>query len=122
MITMDQLVGAYVTQRDRLDALRAEQKEREAPVRSKMEHLEAAMQKLLLDQGATNVKTPHGTAYLQKWTSAAVRDFDSVLAYVREHGRWDLLERRVNKTAVMEIGEVPGVEIQTGQKVNVRRS
>lgn len=122
MITMDQLVDAYVTQRDRLDALRAEQKEREAPVRAKIEYLEAAMQKLLLAQGATNVKTPHGTAYLQKWTSATVRSFDDVLAYVREHERWDLLERRVNKTAVMEIGEVPGVEVQTGQKVNVRRS
>lgn len=121
-ITMDQLVGAYVEQRDRLDAMRAEQKEREAPVKAKMERLEAAMQKMLLDQGANNMKTPHGTSYLQKWTSATVRNFDDTLTFIRENDRWDLLERKVNKTAVMEIGEVPGVEVQTGWKVNVRRS
>ena len=46
----------------------------------------------------------------------------AVLDWAVANERWDLFERRVAKSVVEEIGAVPGVEIERGVRVNVRRS
>ena len=44
-----------------------------------------------------------------------------MLDFAVENGRFDLFERRVAKSVVEEIGNVPGIEIERGVRVNVRR-
>lgn len=122
-VTMDKLVEAYVTRRDQLSAIEREYKEKKAPIQGEMEKLETAMQRLMDEMEMSSVRTAHGTAYKQTWTSAKVSDWEATLDYIRERERYDLLERRVNKTAVLDTEEpIPGVEVQQGVKVNVRKS
>lgn len=122
-ITMDKLVEAYVARRDRLTAMEKEHKVKTAPIKAEMEKLETAMHRLMDELGMTAVRTPYGTPYKQTWTSVKVTDWEEVLDYIRQYGRYDLLKHDVNKTAVLDTGEpIPGVEVQQGIKVNVRRS
>lgn len=122
-ITMDKLVEAYVARRDKLTAMEKEHKAKTAALEAEMQKLETAMHRLLNELGVMAVRTSHGTPYKQTWTSVKVTDWEEVLDYIRQHDRYDLLEHRVNKTAVLDTKEpIPGVAIQQGIKVNVRRS
>lgn len=49
-------------------------------------------------------------------------DWQAVLDWAVANERWDLFQRRVAQSVVEEIGAVPGVEIERGVRVNVRRS
>ena len=58
--------------------------------------------------------------------SASVADWDAVLDHIRENDAWEMLERRVNKTAVEQFKAVnddlpPGVNWSETQVVNFRR-
>lgn len=119
---IDKLVDTYVRLRDKARDMEDAHKAAVAPIKEGMARLEGLLMARLSDAGADSVKTPHGTAYKTTWTKASVRDFGELVAYVKEHDRFDLFPRSVNKTIVLEIGEVPGVEIDRGVTVNVRRS
>ncbi len=121
-MNIDYLIALYVRKRDRLDELAAEHKARTAEIMEEMQLIEAGLQKLMEDQGVRQFKSAHGTAYQQAWTKASVADWEEALGYIRSNERWDLLTRAVNKTVALEIGEVPGVAVTRGIKVNVRRS
>lgn len=122
-ITMEQLTQEYLDRRDQLEKLKQEFKDRETPIKNEMDKIEQAMHRIMNDQGVTSMKTPAGTPYLQTWTSTKVADWEEAFRYIQQHERWDMLQRAVNKTAVLESEEpVPGIEVQQGYKVNVRRS
>jgi hypothetical protein len=94
-----------------------------APIKEEIEKLEAALMKLMNEAGVQSVKTKAGTAYFSNVSSVRVVDWPVTLDFIVSNGAWDLLERRVNKTALKELEEgVPGVAIETIRKVNVRRS
>jgi hypothetical protein len=116
------LVEKYVALRDRKKEMQERHKEELKPFEAAMESLENLLMKQLNESGADSLKTPSGTCYKQKWTAARVADWQKVLDYAMENGRLDLFERRVNKSVVEEIGAVPGVEMDFGIKVNIRRS
>lgn len=119
--TMDALVAGYLARRRRIEAIEAEAKAAVAPLKKEMELLEAGMAKLMDAVGTLAARTPHGTAYRQKWTSARVRDWDQTLAYIKERDRYDLLIRQVNKTAVLDTPEpIPGVVVEQGFRIGVR--
>lgn len=126
MTTMEEIVGLYVRARDRIKEIekvrKAELDEELAPWREAMDKAEGMMMTMLNTSGADSMKTSQGTAYKSPWTKAVVRDWQQVLDYAVENERFDLFERRVAKTVVEEIGSVPGVEIERGVRVNVRRS
>jgi hypothetical protein len=91
-----------------------------------MERLEAWFLHQLQENGIESAKTADGTAYQTVRTSATVNDWDVLLTHIVENKLWELLERRVNKTAVEEIIEAageppPGVAIRRERRVNVRR-
>lgn len=120
--TMDALVEKYVRVRDRKKQIVEQQKEDLRPYDDALSQLETRIMHLLNQMEVESVKTKHGTAYKQGWTTARVADWQQVLDYAVENERFDLFERRVNKTIVTEIGHVPGVEIDTGVRINIRRS
>lgn len=120
-MNVDKLIEHYVHLRDRKAEIEARHKDELAPLKEDMSKIEGALQKLMNDQGVKQLKGEHGTAFQQEQTSAKVVDWDKTLSFVQENERWDLLERRVNKTAALE-EDVPGVEVSRAFKVNVRRS
>lgn len=118
----EELVAAYVEMRDAKDALKREQADALKPFDSMLDRLEGELLRALVAAGGESIKTPAGTAYKSRWTKARVADWSAVVDYAVQNQRFDLFERRVSKAIVEEIGQVPGVEVDSGISVNVRRS
>lgn len=123
---IDGIVAHYVKLRDQRAEIEAECKERTADIVRDMERIEAALMKHMRTVGAESIRTGHGTAYISTVTSAKVSDWPALLEHIRRHGAWELLERRVNKSAfdaAVDAGaEPPGVESSAFARVNFRRS
>jgi hypothetical protein len=126
-MTLDKSILSYVKLRDRKKELEARHTEELQPINTMLERLEAHMLEALNEAGLQSAKSPHGTAYKSTRTYAKVIDFAQVLAFIREHDAWDLLEHRVSKKAAETIIEetqepIPGVETSSEVVINVRRA
>jgi len=126
MISIDELVGAYIVTRDDIDArkkaldleleeLKALQERRESYIKGELDRL-----------GVESFKTAHGTAFVTWKDSATVKDRESFFAWVKENDAFEFFESRVSKTAVkqrLEDGSPPppGVDYTKVKDVQVRR-
>jgi hypothetical protein len=91
-----------------------------------LEKLEAWIKTQADAQGVTSFKTKHGTAFLTTVDYANVADWDAVLGFIVENDAYDMLEKRVSKTAVRGYIEQakavpPGVNYGTKLEVNIRK-
>jgi septal ring factor EnvC (AmiA/AmiB activator) len=128
-VTIDAVIAAYVKTRDSLDKFRKEFKEREAEIKALQEKRENWLASQLTATGQTSAATPHGTAFFSSTESATVADWDVLLDYILTNESYELLERRVSKTAVLEImghkrdqAPPPGINYTSIRCVNVRRN
>jgi hypothetical protein len=125
-VNVDEVIAAYLTLRNRKDAMEAEVKDKVKTIKLKMDKLEAWIKEQADAQGVTSFKTKHGTAFLTTTDYANVGDWDAVLDFIRENEAYDMLEKRVSKTAVRGYIEQtksvpPGVNYGTKLDVNVRK-
>lgn len=123
---IDQVIAAYVKLRDKKDNLEAAVKEQTKEIKAKMEKLELWLREQADNQGVTSFKTKAGTAFMTTTDFANVADWDAVLDFIKTNGAFDMLEKRVSKTAVRgyieQHKQVPsGVNYGTRLEVNVRR-
>jgi hypothetical protein len=123
---VDQVIAAYLKLRNKKDAIEAEAKERVRELKEKMLKFEAWLKVRADEQGVTSFKTPHGTAFITTTDFANVADWDATLEFIRTNEAYDMLEKRVSKTAVRayieSTREVPaGVNYGTKLEVNVRK-
>jgi hypothetical protein len=123
---VDQVIAAYLKLRNKKDAIEAEAKERANELKGKMAKFEAWLKLRADEQGVTSFKTPHGTAFITTTDFANVADWDAVLEFIRTNDAYDMLEKRVSKTAVRahieSTREVPaGVNYGTKLEVNIRK-
>ena len=122
----DEVIAAYIQLRDKKEAMKKRHKEELEPVNRSMEKIEGWLHRQLLDQGQTSMQTERGTAFLQRETSATVKDWDSTLEFIVNNQEWSFLEARVSKAAVQDYlktkGELPpGVNYSETILVRVRR-
>lgn len=65
------------------------------------------------------------SAILADVANPAVKDWDEFGAYVQEHDAMYLLQRRVSSTALLQelttAVKIPGVEMETFKKLNIRK-
>ncbi len=125
-MNIDDVIRGYVKLRDEKEDLERKHKEELAPVRERMQKIEAWLQNQLQEQGLTNFKGESGTAFLQEASSATVADWDATLDFIKKNGAWELLERRVSKTVVQDFiestGDIPpGVSYKRETVVRIRR-
>lgn len=125
-LTIDKVVEKYVLLRDKKTQIENEAKEQVQKLKEKMLVLDAYIREQADAQGVTSFKTKHGTAYVTTTDFAAVADWDAVLQFIRDNDAYDLLERRVSKSAVRgyleETKEVPaGINYGTKISVGIRR-
>lgn len=123
---VDQVIAAYLKLRNKKDAIEAEAKERVKELKDKLSKFEAWLKVRADEQGVTSFKTPHGTAFITTTDFANVADWDATLEFIRANDAYDMLEKRVSKTAVRAYieatREVPaGVNYGTKLEVNVRK-
>ena len=126
-ITVDMVIEKYVATRDliaekkkALDAeladLKVLQEKREAWLMSEMNRV-----------GASSMKTPHGTSYIETMDSVSVADWETFFGWVQANAEFEFLTHAVSKTAVkqrLEDGQAPppGVNYSTFKGIKVRRS
>lgn len=124
--TVEQVVETYIKLRRKKEALENQVKDDVATIKGKMAKLEAWLMTKADEDGVTSFKTPAGTAFVTSTDFANVDDWDAVLTFIKENDAFDMLERRVSKTAVRahmdEAGSVPpGITYGTKIGVNVRK-
>jgi hypothetical protein len=124
-VQLDQVIRMYVQLRDRKAELERDVKEEVKPIKAQMEKLEAFLLRELTEQGASSFKTEGGTAFITTQEWATVKDWEATLQFIQETEAYDLLERRVSKTAVRVLVDEgtppPGVDYGTKLGVNIRR-
>jgi len=124
-VNVGQVVAAYLKLRNQKAAIEAETKDRVKELKAKMEKLEAWIKTQADEQGVKSFKTEYGTAFLTTVDYANVADWDAMLDFIRENEAYDMLEKRVSKTAVrgyMDANKAvpPGVNYGTKLEVNFR--
>lgn len=125
-LTVDQVIDTYLKLRKKKEAIETETKDKVKGIKDSMAKLEGWIKEQADTQGVKSFKTDHGTAFLTTTDFAQVADWDSVLEYIKKNDAFDMLEKRVSKTAVRGYIEknktVPsGVNYGTRIDVNVRK-
>lgn len=125
--TVEQVVETYLKLRRKKEAVENETKERVAEIKAKMTKLESWLMQKADEDGVTSFKTAAGTAFVTSTDFANVADWDAVLTFIKENDAFDMLEKRVSKTAVRahmdDTGDVPpGITYGTKIGINVRKA
>jgi len=121
------LLKLFIHLRDRRAKRKADYAMDDAGDKDKQDKIEVEFLKRFNDRGIDNVSTKGiGTAYRTTRTSATVGDWEELFDYIKDKEAWEMLERRVNKTAVEQYRSVhddlpPGVNWSETQVVNFRR-
>jgi hypothetical protein len=126
-MNLEQLVATYIELRDTKADLKAKAQAEIDKVDAVLNKIEAKLLAHFNETGQTSAATPSGTAYKSTRTSITVADWGSTLPWIQTNGMWQMLDRRVNKTAVEEYREAhgtlpPGLNVHDELTVNVRRS
>jgi hypothetical protein len=121
------LLKLFIALRDRRAQRKAAYDNDDADDRTKQDKIEVEFLRRFQERGIDNVSARDvGTAYRTTRSSATVADWDTFLNHVVENEAWEMLERRVNKTAVQQYKAEeedlpPGVNWAETQVVNFRR-
>ncbi len=123
---LDELVGNYITLRDRKSKIKAEYDGKVAEIDALLDRIEARLLETFDASGLDSVKTPLGTAYKSSRTSATIADWDAFFGHVKNHEAWELLEHRCSKVAVEQYKAAnedlpPGINWREELVVGVRR-
>lgn len=123
----ESLTKIYMAARDRRAERKAAYQEADASDKMKQDKIEIEFLRRFQDRGIDSVSIREvGTAYRSTRASATVADWDALLDHIQDNEAWELLERRVNKTAVEQFKAEeqdlpPGVNWSETQVVNFRR-
>ena len=123
----DELVDIYVQLRDRRAVRKKEFETVDERDKEMMEKIEGVLLVKLNESGSESVRTLKGTAYKHRSTFASVADRDAFLAHIKATQDFELMDVRVNKTAVQqhlqESGDLPpGVNWREEIHIRVNRA
>jgi hypothetical protein len=126
MLTVNKVIEAYLKLRSQKEVIESEAQEKVKGIKEQMAKLEAWIKNRADEEGVDSFKTARGTAFLSTTDFAQVADWDAVLEFIKDNEAYDLLEKRVSKTAVRGYIEedkvVPsGINYGTRINVNVRK-
>lgn len=120
------VIATYLTLRNQKEALAQSVKAKVDEINAKLAKIEAWIKQQADAQGVTSFKSEHGTAFLTTVDFANVADWDATLRFIRDNEAYDMLEKRVSKTAVRAYIDQtktvpPGVNYGTKLEVNIRK-
>lgn len=119
---IESIVAAYLEVRAEKEALVAKHKAELETYNDILAETESLLLGMLNEVGVDSMKTSHGTVYTSTIDSVTVKEWDQVLDYIKTNERWDLLTKKIVKTAMEDAEMVPGTELTRIKRVNVRRS
>ncbi len=116
-------IKRYIQLRAAKADIAAKQKTELDDIETEMKTIEGELNAVMVAANVTSLPTAEGTATNKTLAYVDVKDWDSVLAFITEHGATDLLPQKVKSTAVIARMEaepmraIPGLEI--GQKTSM---
>jgi hypothetical protein len=123
------VIAGYLALRKAKDDIKNRHKDELAPINDKIEKLEAFMLNVLNSAKVDSMAFKGvGTMFKQTVTSVTVENWSDTLAWIQEHGAWELLEQRVSKTVIQDYAEhnegmvPPGVKLTQDVEVRVRKT
>lgn len=127
IFTSEQLIARYIELRDQIAAIKKRAEDEIKPLQGFMDVIASQMLSDMNDSGETSKKTPAGTVFKKQSAFVGVQDWDELLPYIVSTESWTLLNRAVNKTAVLEYMKEnedavpPGVNISFKNEVQFRK-
>jgi hypothetical protein len=125
-LNTDAVVGKFLQNRDEIARIESEAKEKINAIKEQQAKLETWLRLKLEADGEESKRTVHGTVFFTTVDYAQMADWNSFLPFVIQNEAWDMLEKRVAKTAVRafvnDTREVPpGVTYGTKKEINIRK-
>lgn len=126
--TIDDMVARFIEIRDVLKALDDAHEAKRKPLLEAKEQISGMLMSFLDENKLDNAKTKHGTVHTTTRSSTSLADAQAFMDFVILNGRWELLDRRANATAVKDYvkendGQLPpGVNLSAIKTVGVRRA
>jgi hypothetical protein len=125
-MTPTKLVEKILAIRAKIDEIKKVQKAFLDPYNKAEEYLENQLMAVLNTAGAKSLRTDAGTFYKARKVSVKVARWSETLDWIKEHDAWELLEARVNKTAVEAMlaqteESIPGVVIESIYALHVNK-
>ena len=108
MSSIDKAVEKFIALRDAKKVIQDRHKEELRPMNEAMLSIETAVQRILISQGATNMKTPAGTAYLSTTTRPSITDWSVTRGFILENDLIDMMVQKLTPSAVEEYVEGNG--------------
>lgn len=125
---LDQLTSIYLKIRDK----RAENKREFENVDRDLEEQQKMLAEQMLDtckeMNADSIRTPHGTIIRSVKSKYWTGDWDSMYNFIKEHGAFGLLEKRLHQTNMKDfLNENPdvmpmGLNVENEYTIVVRRA
>lgn len=128
-ITADTVIESYVETRNQIKEL----EEQISTLKGFQTKKEEWLLSQLVNMGAESIKSKHGTVYTIVAESVTVSEPDVFFEWVKENDRFDCLEKRAAKTAILqEMGDredtgrpnppPPGLSYIAIKKIGVRKA
>ncbi len=124
---IDKRIGQYIEVRDALKRVEEKYDLERKPLQEIQERLAGIIRAFMETNNITdNLKSNSGTCYLSTRYSASLADPQAFMDFVTSSGKFELLDRRANVTAVRdyvkETNQLPaGCNLTAVQTVGVRR-
>lgn len=123
---LSEAIGLYIELRDEKSELKKKFDASTERINAKMKKLEAMLLKAFEKTGQNSAKADTGTAFIKERTSDKVVDREAYIQFLQDSGQYDMIESRVNKSALDEYIEQhqdlpPGVTRSIERTVNIRR-
>lgn len=122
----DSIVEKFVALRDGRSELKKKYDAEDRTLKDEMEKCEVWLMQAADSIGAQSIKGHAGTAFIQIKTRYNCSDWPNYWEYIKEHDRFDLLEKRPAQGALKELqeeGELPpGISTYSERTITVRRS
>jgi hypothetical protein len=133
--SLEAAVAAYVTRKNEMESLEAQIKARTTQLDAEMETIKDDILYEMDQQKLTKISTPHGSVSRASKDTPFVKpeSWGEVYTYIRESGRFDLLQKRLTTTVATAIilGDpdlniqpqiIPGVGMTRVSSIRVTRS
>lgn len=124
---VEKLVEAFIELRDLRSQNKREFEAEDAPLKERMEKIEATLLAYTNKQGVSSVRVPAGTVSVVIKMRSSGEDWNATYEWIMENGRPDILARRFNDKVIEEIieelgGPPPGIKIDRERSVQIRRA
>lgn len=127
-ITLDKLAAVYIKLRDHRQKKARDFDAEDKRLEEEMNTLEQEMLEICKRNNASSIRTEHGTVIRQVKSRYWTNDWDSMYQFIKEHGAFGLLEKRLHQTHMKEfLSENPdklpmGLNVEREYTVVVRRA